>query len=62
MDDADPRLLGSRCTTCGTYFFPKEMFLCRNPSCTGRDFEEVALSRRGRLWSWTTNPYPPPAP
>ena len=29
MDEASPRLLGTRCTTCGTYFFPKESFwLC----------------------------------
>ena len=60
MDDGC--LVGSRCTACGTYFFPKETFACRNPACTGREFEEVPLSRRGRLWSWTTNHYPPPAP
>jgi uncharacterized OB-fold protein len=62
LDDADPRLLGSRCTTCGTYFFPRESFFCRNPDCDGRAFDEVALSNRGRVWSWTTNHYPPPAP
>jgi uncharacterized protein len=62
MDEDDPRLLGSRCTSCGTYFFPKEAYFCRNPDCAGRSFEEVALSRRGRVWSWTTNHYAPPAP
>jgi uncharacterized OB-fold protein len=62
LDDADPRLLGSRCTTCGTYFFPRESFFCRNPDCNGRAFDEVPLSNRGRVWSWTTNHYPPPAP
>ena len=62
MDDDEPRLLGTRCTTCGTYFFPREAFFCRNPSCDGTDFDEVPLSRRGRIWSWTTNHYAPPAP
>jgi uncharacterized protein len=62
LDDADPHLLGSRCTTCGTYFFPRELFFCRNPDCDGRQFDEVPLSNRGRVWSWTTNHYAPPAP
>jgi uncharacterized OB-fold protein len=62
MDEDDPRLLGTRCTSCGTYFFPRESSFCRNPDCDGTSFEEVALSRRGRLWSWTTNHYAPPPP
>ena len=55
-------LIGTRCLDCGTYFFPKEMVFCRNPSCAGSKFEEVPLSRRGVLWSFTNNCYPPPAP
>ncbi len=43
-------------------FFPKETDFCRNPECSGTDFEEVPLSRRGRLWSFTDNHYAPPAP
>jgi uncharacterized OB-fold protein len=35
---------------------------CRNPSCASSDFEEVPLSRRGTLWSFTENHYQPPAP
>jgi len=57
-----PALLGTRCTACGTYFFPREASFCRNPDCRGRDFEEVELSRRGRVWSFTDNRYQPPAP
>ena len=57
-----PSLLGTRCTACGTYFFPREETLCRNPACTSRTFEEVELSRRGRVWSFTDNRYQPPAP
>jgi len=62
MDTDDPRLLGNRCTTCGSVFFPKAALACRNPGCRGDEFEEVALSRRGRVWSYTTNHYAPPAP
>ena len=57
-----PALLGTRCTSCGTYFFPREETYCRNPDCRGRGFEEVELSRRGRIWSFTDNRYQPPAP
>ncbi len=62
MDRDDPRLLGTRCEACHTYFFPKETLACRNPRCDGTELKEVPLSRRGRLWSFTNNCYPPPAP
>jgi uncharacterized OB-fold protein len=62
LDRAAPHLLGTRCTTCGTVFFPPENTFCRNPRCDGAAFEEVRLSRRGRLWSFTNNCYPPPEP
>jgi len=55
-------LIGSMCKGCGSYFFPKETFFCRNPSCRSGEFEELALSRTGKLWSFTDNRYPPPAP
>lgn len=58
----EPRLLGSRCTACGTYFFPKETFACRNPRCGASALEETPLSSRGTLWSFTDNRYPPPPP
>src|SRR6202035_6188586 len=60
LDADDPRLLGNRCTTCGTFFFPKAEFFCRNPECEGTVFEEIPLSRRGRVWSYTVNCYQPP--
>lgn len=61
-DSAEPHLLGSQCTSCGNYFFPKEAFYCRNPRCRGSEFEVVPLSRTGTLWSFTNNCYRPPAP
>lgn len=60
--EPEPRLLGTRCGACGTYFFPKETTFCRNPHCWGTDLEEVRLGRRGRIWSFTVNHYPPPPP
>jgi uncharacterized OB-fold protein len=60
--DDDPALLGNRCTTCGTVFFPKVSFFCRNPDCDGESFDEVKLSRRGRIWSFTDAQYQPPPP
>ena len=60
--DAEPHLLGTRCTSCGTVFFPKASGFCRNPACRGREFEEVALSRTGTVWSYTDAQYQPPPP
>jgi uncharacterized OB-fold protein len=60
--DDEPALLGNRCTTCGTVFFPKATFFCRNPACDGEAFEEQRLSRHGRIWSFTDAQYQPPPP
>ena len=62
MDSEEPRLIGNRCTSCGTVFFPAAALACRNPSCDGTEFEEALLSRRGKVWSYTTNHYAPPPP
>jgi uncharacterized OB-fold protein len=62
VDGNAPALLGSRCTTCGTYFFPRETHFCRNPECTGTAFDDAPLSRRGTVWSFTANRYQPPPP
>jgi uncharacterized OB-fold protein len=61
-DGEGPALLGSRCRTCGTYAFPRETFFCRNPRCDGTEFDEVSLSRRGKVWSYTDARYTPPPP
>jgi uncharacterized OB-fold protein len=57
-----PALLGSRCTSCGTAYFPPVSGFCRNPACDGDGFEEAELSRRGTVWSYTDAQYQPPAP
>ena len=55
-----PALVGTRCTGCGTHYFPKSLS-CRNPSCHTKAVEEVTLGRHGRLYSYTVQAYRPPA-
>jgi uncharacterized protein len=57
-----PHLIGSRCLSCGSYFFPRLSTFCRNPLCEGERFEELPLSRSGRIWSYTNACYQPPPP
>lgn len=58
----EPHLIGTRCDACGTYHFPPETFFCRNPLCASDALTSTPLSRRGTLWSYTINHYPPPPP
>lgn len=62
MDPQAPHLIGSRCSGCGTYFFPRQDTYCRNPDCDCSEFEEVELSRTGKIWSYTNACYQPPQP
>lgn len=64
-DGSAPALLGSRCTTCSSTYFPptaEGAGFCRNPACAGESFDTVEMSRRGRIWSYTDAQYQPPAP
>ena len=45
-----PRLLGSRCRTCGEVFFPRRIVCAQ---CLAEGCEDVELSTRGTLWTWT---------
>lgn len=58
----DFTLLGTRCSTCASVFFPREDSHCRNPGCDSGDLAEIPLSRRGRVWSYTDSRYRPPSP
>lgn len=61
LDDA-PQLIGLRDAESGTCFFPKDVAVSRAPGYDHVELEEVRLSRTGKLWSYTTNHYQPPAP
>jgi uncharacterized OB-fold protein len=56
---ANPQLIASKCGGCGELTFPSQGSC---PSCTRRDCEEVLLSRRGTLWTFTIMHFPPPVP
>ena len=51
-------LRGSTCPDCGVATYPVQS-AC--PRC-GAGLREVELSRRGLLWSWTVQRYPPKSP
>ena len=61
LDLDEPRLIGGRARSRGSYFFPKAL-AGADPACLGDEIEEVLLSRTGRVWSFTTGEYAPPAP
>lgn len=50
-ENDEPALLANRCRFCGEIFFPARQ-ICQN--CQGRDLEDIALGRRGVIYSFTT--------
>lgn len=55
--DGGVQLLGSRCSACHRYLFPRGE-LC--PYCSSADVEAVVLSDTGTLWGWTVVQTAPP--
>jgi uncharacterized OB-fold protein len=55
----EPQLIGSRCTECGIVTFPSQESC---PRCASTSMTEHLLARRGTLWAWTTQDFPPPSP
>ena len=56
---SEPQLIGSRCAACEIVTFPAQDSC---PRCASTEMAEHLLSRRGRLWAWTTQEFPPPSP
>ena len=56
-----PRLLGSRCGSCGTHYFPR-VTRCTAPACRSASVDDVELGPRGTLFSYTVQHYAPPPP
>ncbi len=52
-----PQLIGSQCLHCGEIFFPVNP-VCIN--CQSQSMKEIRLSRRGKIWSYSTIMLPPP--
>ena len=55
----EPQLIGSKCADCGMVTFPTQASC---PRCGSTAMEEHLLARRGTLWAWTTQSFPPPPP
>ena len=55
----EPRLIGGRCRSCGTVSFPKQDSC---PRCTGWQVDDHLLDRRGTLWTFTVQGFPPKPP
>jgi len=55
------KLLGSRCATCATPYFPSSG-RCHNPDCDNSDMGEAGFGPAGTLWSYSVQNYPPPPP
>jgi len=55
------RIQSAKCNSCGTYFFPKEHYQ-HKPGCSRENVEDVLLSNKGTLASFTIQHYmcPPP--
>jgi uncharacterized OB-fold protein len=54
-----PRLIGSRCASCDTLYFPVAQS-CRNPACAEKRIEPALLPASGTLLSYTIQRYQPP--
>ena len=55
----DPQLIGSRCSECAIVTFPAQDSC---PRCASTAMAEQLLARRGTLWAFTTQSFPPPSP
>ena len=53
--NAPPRLLGSRCRSCDEVFYPRRRICAR---CLARDTEDLELSTRGSLYTYTYVHFP----
>ncbi len=54
-----PQLMGSKCLSCGEIFFPKkEKWGCTN--CQSKNIEDIKLSRKGKIYSFTVVMIQPP--
>ncbi len=68
MDSNAPQLIGGKGKSRDSYFFPKDL-AGRDPACIddvdsdgNSQIEEVLLSNKGKVWSFTTADYRPPPP
>ncbi len=61
VEEGHGQIIGTHCKSCGEYYFPKT-FTCPNPKCKAKQIEQVLLSSKGTVWSYSVLYYPPPPP
>jgi uncharacterized protein len=54
-----PELVASRCRSCGVVAFPRQSSCA---ACASSDVAQHRLARRGTLWTWTIQCFPPKSP
>lgn len=59
MPPEEPALIGGRCDDCGLITFPLQSACAR---CGSTATAAHRLGRRGTLWAWTVQSFPPPSP
>lgn len=52
-----PHLIGVQCGGCGQVFFPKRV---QCPKCSSKEMKEIALSNRGKLYTYSVIHQAPP--
>lgn len=57
----EAKLIASKCKKCGFVSFPAT-FRCPDSACMGDKMEQIHLTPRGKLWSYTVDYYPLPPP
>lgn len=60
-DEGGAKVLGNRCATCNTPYFPKAA-ACHNPACAESKLEDAAFGGNGVIWSYSVADFPPPSP
>ena len=59
MPPEEPALIGGKCEACGLITFPQQSACAR---CGSTATVAQKLGRRGALWAWTIQAFPPPSP
>ena len=60
-EEGGAKVLGNRCASCNTPYFPKAS-ACHNPRCTESRMEDAAFGGKGVIWSYSVADFPPPPP
>ena len=60
-EEGGAKIFGSKCTTCGTPYFPKKS-ACHNPNCNESKIVPCEFGGKGVIWSYSVADFAPPPP